>query len=168
LIDAISDYAIYMLDQNRVVISGNNGAQRLQGYKPPEVLGQNFARFYTDEDRSADKPNRPLLTAATEGRHESEGWRVRKDGSRSCAHAVLDRIPAPTGALIGFDTITRERPKRRGVEQALRRSEEDLRLLLKSLTDYAIYRRDPIPAGLGSPSPSAWPTWRMVEQATVG
>jgi PAS domain S-box-containing protein len=143
LIDAISDYAIYMLDPTGVVTSWNLGAQRFKGYKTAEILGQNFARFYTDEDRAAGLPGVALHTAATEGRFENEGWRVRKDGTQFWAHVVIDRILSPTGELIGFAKITRDLTERRAAEQALRQSEEDLRLLVKSVTDYAIYRLDP-------------------------
>ena len=143
LIDAIADYAIYMLDPNGVVTSWNSGAQRFKGYKPSEILGQNFARFYTDEDRAAGLPERALRTATTEGRFENEGWRVRKDGTHFWAHVIIDRITDPDGKLIGFAKITRDLTERRAAEQALRQSEEDFRLLVKSVTDYAIYRLDP-------------------------
>jgi len=143
LIDAIADYAIYMLDPNGVVTSWNYGAQRFKGYKPAEIIGHNFSRFYTDEDRAAGLPERALHTAATEGRFESEGWRVRKDGGQFWAHVVIDRIASPAGELIGFAKITRDLTERRAAEQALKRSEEDFSLLVKSVTDYAIYRLDP-------------------------
>jgi PAS domain S-box-containing protein len=142
LIDAITDYAIYMLDPKGVVTSWNIGAQRFKGYRTSEILGQNFARFYTDEDRAAGLPERALHTAATEGRFENEGWRVRKDGTHFWAHVIIDRISSADGELIGFAKITRDLTERRAAEQALRQSEEDFRLLVKSVTDYAIYRLD--------------------------
>ena len=143
LIDAIADYAIYMLDPTGVVTSWNSGAQRFKGYKPSEILGQHFSRFYTDEDRAAGLPERALRTATTEGRFENEGWRVRKDGGHFWAHVIIDRIIGPDGELIGFAKITRDLTERRAAERALRQSEEDFRLLVKSVTDYAIYRLDP-------------------------
>jgi PAS domain S-box-containing protein len=95
LVDAVTDYAIYMLDPNGVVSSWNPGAQRFKGYEQAEILGQHFSRFYTDEDRASGLPERALKTAATEGRFEHEGWRVRKDGSRFWAHVIIDPIRDP-------------------------------------------------------------------------
>src|SRR5437899_2041902 len=88
LVQAVTDYAIYMLDPEGRVSSWNAGAQRIKGYTAEEILGQNFSRFYTQEDRKADEPAKALRVAAAEGRVEQEGWRVRKDGTRFWAHAV--------------------------------------------------------------------------------
>jgi PAS domain S-box-containing protein len=95
LVEAITDYAIYMLDPKGVVSSWNPGAQRFKGYRAGEIIGQHFSRFYTEEDRRAGLPVLALETAAREGRFENEGWRVRKDGSRFWADVVIDRIQDP-------------------------------------------------------------------------
>jgi PAS domain S-box-containing protein len=78
LVNAVIDYAIYMLDLNGNVASWNSGAQRIKGYVPEEIIGQHFSRFYTEADRRVGLPSKALATAAKEGRCESEGWRVRK------------------------------------------------------------------------------------------
>ncbi|MBV9860604.1 MAG: PAS domain S-box protein [Alphaproteobacteria bacterium] len=142
LVDAITDYAIYMLDPTGLVVSWNAGAQRFKGYSPSEILGQHFSKFYTEEDRAIGLPEIALRTAATEGRFEREGWRVRKDGGRFWAHVVVDPIRTPSGELVGFAKITRDLTERRRAEQALRRSEEQFRLLVQGVTDYAIYMLD--------------------------
>jgi PAS domain S-box-containing protein len=80
LVDAVRDYAIFMLDPHGIVSSWNSGAQRFKGYKADEIIGQHFSRFYTDEDRQAGVPQQALATAVAEGKYETEGWRVRKDG----------------------------------------------------------------------------------------
>ncbi|WP_336492610.1 PAS domain-containing protein, partial [Methylobacterium nigriterrae] len=85
LVQAVTDYAIYMLDPTGIVVSWNPGAERFKGYGEAEIIGQHFSRFYTEEDRATDLPKRALETAATEGRFEQEGWRVRKDGTRMWA-----------------------------------------------------------------------------------
>src|SRR5258706_486764 len=90
LVDAVIDYAIYMLDPSGIVTSWNSGARRLKGYSEKEIIGQHFSRFYTEEDRGAKEPERALATAAREGKFEKEGWRVRKDGTRFWAHVVID------------------------------------------------------------------------------
>jgi PAS domain S-box-containing protein len=142
LIDAITDYAIYMLDADGRVVSWNPGAERFKGYKAGEIIGQHFSRFYTDEDRAAGAPERALRTAEQEGRFEREGWRVRKDGTRFWAHVLIDPILAPTGELVGFAKVTRDLTERKAAEETLRRSEQEFRLLVQGVTDYAIYMLD--------------------------
>jgi PAS domain S-box-containing protein len=143
LVDAITDYAIYMLDPGGVVASWNPGAQRFKGYAAAEIIGQHFSKFYTPEDRAAGLPQRALETAAREGRFENEGWRVRKDGTRFWTHVVIDPIVRPDGELLGFAKITRDLSERHAADVALRQSEERFRLLIQSVSDYAIYMLDP-------------------------
>jgi PAS domain S-box-containing protein len=143
LVDAIVDYAIYMLDPEGWVTSWNTGAQRFKGYEADEIIGQHFSTFYTDADRLADRPAIALATASREGRFEGEGWRVRKDGSRFWAHVVIDPIRAPDGHLLGYAKITRDLTERKLAEQSLRLSEEQFRLLVQGVSDYAIYMLDP-------------------------
>jgi PAS domain S-box-containing protein len=143
LVESVTDYAIYMLDPSGVVTSWNAGAQRFKGYEPAEILGQHFSRFYTDEDRGTGLPETALKTAATEGRFEHEGWRVRKDGTHFWAHVIIDPIRDPSGKLLGFAKVTRDLSERKLAQEALRRSEERFRLLIQGVTDYAIYMLDP-------------------------
>ena len=142
LVDAISDYAIFMLDITGNVVSWNTGAQRFKGYEADEIIGQNFSRFFTEADRAAGLPQRVLLVAEKEGRFESEGWRIRKDGTRFWANAVIDAIRADDGRLLGFAKITRDITARQSAEEALRQSEQQFRLLVQGVTDYAIYMLD--------------------------
>jgi len=143
LVEAVTHYAIYMLDPTGVVTSWNPGARRIKGYEAAEIIGHHFSRFYTEEDRRRGLPQRVLATAASDGKFEGEGWRVRKDGARFWAHVVVDPIRDQAGALIGFAKITRDLTERRAAEEAMRRSEEQFRLLVQSVTDYAIYMLDP-------------------------
>ncbi|MGO7038458.1 PAS domain S-box protein [Rhizobium acaciae] len=143
LVDAITDYAIYMLSPEGIVTSWNTGAQRFKGYKPSEILGEHFSRFYLEEDRVAGVPARALATAEEHGRFEGEGWRQRKDGTRFWAHVVIDPIRRPSGELIGYAKITRDLTERRAAENAIRQSEEQFRRLVQGVSDYAIYMLDP-------------------------
>jgi PAS domain S-box-containing protein len=92
LLNAVVDYAIYMLDPHGIVVSWNAGAERAKGYTEDEIIGQHFSRFYTPEEQKAGLPALSLQTAAREGRFEREGWRVRKDGTRFWASVVIDPI----------------------------------------------------------------------------
>jgi PAS domain S-box-containing protein len=143
LVDAITDYAIYILDTEGHVSSWNSGAQRFKGYTEQEILGEHFSRFYTPEDLVAGIPARALSTAEAEGRFETEDWRVRKDGERFWAHVVIDAIRDQPGQLLGFAKITRDLSERKAAEEVLKRSEEQFRLLIQGVTDYAIYMLDP-------------------------
>ena len=143
LVDAITDYAIYMLDPTGVVSSWNPGAARFKGYAAEEIIGRHFSEFYTEEERREGVPELALKLAATEGRFEREGWRVRKDGTRFWAHVVIDPIRSSEGAIIGYAKVTRDLTERKAAEEALRRSEQQFRLLVEGVTDYAIYMLDP-------------------------
>ena len=142
LVEAVTGYAIYMLDPDGLVTSWNPGARPFKGYQSSEVIGTHFSRFYTEEDRQAGMPERALETAIREGRFENEGWRVRKDGSRFWAHVIIDPIRTPEGELLGFAKVTQDLSERKLAEEALRRSEEQFRILVQSVTDYAIYMLD--------------------------
>jgi PAS domain S-box-containing protein len=142
LIQAVTDYAIYMLDPTGIVTSWNPGAERFKGYSPSEIIGQHFSRFYTPEDQKRGIPALALATAVREGKFESEGWRVRKDGSRFWAYVVIDPIRTPTGEVIGFAKITRDLTERKAAEDELKKSQEAFRLLVHGVSDYAIYMLD--------------------------
>ena len=143
LVDGVIDYAIYMLDVNGTVTNWNRGAERIKGYRDFEVIGRHFSLFYTPEDRAAGLPVKALAQSVAEGHFESEGWRVRKDGSRFWASAVIDPIYDEAGVHIGFAKITRDISERRAAEGALADSERQFRLLVSSVVDYALYMLDP-------------------------
>jgi PAS domain S-box-containing protein len=143
LIEKVADYAIYMLNPDGTVASWNAGARRFKGYEDHEILGEHFSRFYTPEDRAAGVPARALQTALDSGRFEAEGWRVRKDGTRFWASVVIDPIYEDDGALFGFAKITRDITDKKLARDAMRRTEEQFRLLVDSVVDYAIYMLSP-------------------------
>src|SRR5471032_86114 len=143
LVTSIRDYAIYMLNPEGFINSWNAGAERFKGYSAHEIIGQHFSVFYTEEDRRSGKPARALQTAREQGKFEDEGWRVRRDGTRFWASVVVDPIRDPSGMLIGFAKITRDITERKETEDALRESEDRFRLLVQSVTDYAIYMISP-------------------------
>ncbi|HYN87054.1 MAG TPA: PAS domain-containing sensor histidine kinase [Ardenticatenaceae bacterium] len=117
LVESVQDYAIFMLDPAGTVVSWNGGAERIKGYSAAEIVGSHFSRFYTPEDVAAGMPRLVLTRAAAEGRFESEGWRVRKDGSRFWANVIITAVYDPGGSLRGFAKVTRDMTERRRAEE---------------------------------------------------
>jgi PAS domain S-box-containing protein len=143
LVEGVIDYAIYTISLDGVVVSWNSGARRLKGYERQEIIGKPYATFFTPEDQERGLPQLALQTAATEGRFEAEGWRVRKDGSRFFALAVVDAVRDEDGELIGFAKITRDITERAETQRRLLESEARFRRLVDAVVDYAIFQLDP-------------------------
>ena len=143
LVEGVVDYAIYMLDVNGTVVNWNRGAERLKLYGSDEIVGRHFSLFYTPEDRRTGLPAKALGTALKEGRYESEGWRLRKDGSRFWASAVIDVIHDEQGRHIGYAKITRDISDKRAAQEALALSERQFRMLVAGVVDYALFMLDP-------------------------
>lgn len=126
LVQGVTDYAIYMISPLGEITNWNAGARRIKGFEQDEVVGTNFARFYTPEDQAAGAPQAALARATEEGRFEAEGWRVRKDGSRFWAHVVIDSIRNDLGELEGFAKITRDITERKNAQVELEKAREAL------------------------------------------
>jgi PAS domain S-box-containing protein len=142
LLDSIIDYAIYRIDLDGRVASWNSVAARLTGYGTEQIIGQPFAKLFTPEDQATEFPRRALAAAARTGRFESEGWRMRADGSRFWTLAVIDAVRDRDGKLIGFAKITRDMTERHLEQSRLLQSERMFRHLIESVVDYAIFRLD--------------------------
>ncbi|USZ71821.1 PAS domain-containing sensor histidine kinase [Natronosalvus halobius] len=126
LVSAVKDYAIFMLDPEGSVVTWNEGAEQIKGYSEAEITGEHFSTFYTEDDIADEVPDRNLETAATAGRVEDEGWRVRKDGSRFWANVTITAIRDSEGTLRGFTKVTRDMTERREYEQQLEEQAERL------------------------------------------
>jgi PAS domain S-box-containing protein len=142
LVEAVIDYALYLLNPKGEIVSWNPGARRLKGYEAEEVIGSRFHNFFTAEDQARGFPDHALEMAARSGRFESEGWRIRKDGSRFWALAVIDAIRGDNGELLGFVKITRDMTERREAERRALESEARFRQLVQGVVDYAIFHLD--------------------------
>jgi PAS domain S-box-containing protein len=143
LVEAISDYAIYMLDAEGFVTTWNRGAERIKGYSSDEIIGQHFSRFFSRQDQANGVPATLLARAATEGRYEAEGWRVRKDGSHFWCNAIVHRLSDEQGDIIAYAKITRDVTERMEATEALKESEHRFRMLVEGVIDYALYMLDP-------------------------
>jgi len=143
LVNSIQDYAVFMLDPAGHIVSWNAGAQLVKGYTAAEILGSHFRRFYPQEAIAHGLPEHQLEVAASSGRLEDEGWRLRQDGSAFWANVVISRMINADGEVIGFSTVARDLTERRKQELAMRESEERFRLLVSGVRDYAIFMLDP-------------------------
>ncbi len=117
LVQSVGEYAIFMLDPQGRIMTWNEGAQRIKGYRPEEIIGRHFSVFYPPEDAQRKVPDRGLKIAEREGRWQGEGWRVRKDGSHFWANVLITAVRAADGRLVGFAKVTRDLTERRIAEE---------------------------------------------------
>ncbi|WP_202614490.1 PAS domain S-box protein [Halostella litorea] len=135
LVDAVEEYAIFMLDPEGRIRSWNAGAEQIKGYDADEIIGEHFSVFYTEPDRSAGVPERNLEAATRDGSVEDEGWRVRADGSRFWANVTITAIRDDDGELEGFAKVTRDMTERRRQERQVRRQRDELERELDDVFD---------------------------------
>src|SRR5579884_1643447 len=143
LLDALTEYAVCMLDAEGAVATWNAGAERISGYRADEILGKPFTEFFALDERASAAARQMLTEAKLTGRSESEGWCLRKDGSRYGANILLQPIHDPAGGLLGYALVTREMTARLAAQEALRDSDRRFRVLVDGVVDYAIYMLDP-------------------------
>jgi len=142
LVESVQDYAIFLLDVRGRVVTWNAGAQRIKGYEAHEILGRSFETFYPEDAIRSQWPQQELRAAGEKGRFEDEGWRLRKDGSRFWASVIITALRDDSGTLVGFAKVTRDLTERWRYEEELRRREEQVRLLVDAVKDYAIFLVD--------------------------
>jgi PAS domain S-box-containing protein len=134
LVWGVKEYAIFMLDTTGVIVSWNEGAERIKGYREDEILGKHFSVFYEPSDIEAGKPDWELLVAQRDGHCEDEGWRLRKDGTRFWASVIITALRDKSGVLCGFGKVTRDITDRK---LAGERMAEQQRREAEKLRDYA-------------------------------
>jgi PAS domain S-box-containing protein len=126
LVNHVQDYAIILLDPQGNILTWNDGAERLKGWRPEEIIGQHFSRFYPAEDVQRGKTTMELKVATEQGRFEDEGWRVRKDGSRFWASVVITALRDEKGELMGFGKLTRNLTERKQAEEQLKKNAQEI------------------------------------------
>jgi PAS domain S-box-containing protein len=135
MVEGMKDYAIFMLDPGGRVTTWNDGAERLEGYGEEEIVGRHFSSFYPEEDVERGHPEDVLRAALAEGRHVEEGLKVRKDGSRFWASAVITTLRDRKGNLKGFSMVVHDTTERKHTDDVLRFLAESGTTLASSL-DY--------------------------------
>ena len=134
IVQDVRDYAIFMLDPTGVIITWNEGAQRIKGYTPDQILGKHFSTFYPEDAIRSKWPELELENAAKYGRFEDEGWRVRQDGTRFWANVVITTLYLPDGSVRGFLKITRDLTERMRSEEGLRHARAELEMRVNERT----------------------------------
>jgi len=132
IVESIGD-AVFMLDARGRVQTWSAGAAESHGYAASEIIGERFSRFYSQEQIDSGLPDSHLEQAASSGRFEDEGWRVRKDGSRFWANVVINAMRDDSGELMGFSDVTRDFTERRAHETALHQTEQRFRTLIEGV-----------------------------------
>jgi PAS domain S-box-containing protein len=133
LVEQVTDYAIFMLDEKGRIVSWNEGAKRIKGYDPSDVIGKYFSIFYPQEDIYSGKPPYELKIARQYGKYEEEGWRIRKDGSKFWANVVITAVYNAESTLVGFSKVTRDLTERKKAEQAEKEISEKYRQIARKL-----------------------------------
>jgi PAS domain S-box-containing protein len=138
-VQAVEDYALFMLDPDGNIMTWNTGAERIKGYKASEIIGQHFSCFYPEEDLKAGKPARELELAARDGRFEDEGWRLRKDGTKFWANVIITAVRDSAGNLTGYGKVTRDITERMQAQRSLEESQQRLHSSERSLRELSLH-----------------------------
>jgi len=141
--ESTDDYSIFALSPDGIVLTWNPGGERIQGYRPEEIIGQPYSVLFIEADRAGGAPETALRAATNTGRYETEGWRLRKDGTTFWANVVMTALRDSEGQVIGFGKVIRDVSDKRAVHDAVLKSERNFRLLVQGVTDYAIFMLSP-------------------------
>lgn len=133
LVEQVTDYAIFMMDEKGRIVSWNEGAHKIKGYEAKEIIGKYFSIFYPEEDIINGKPAMELRVARAEGKYEEEGWRLRKDGSRFWANVVITAVYNQESVLVGFSKVTRDLTERKRAEQTARENASKYQAVARKL-----------------------------------
>jgi PAS domain S-box-containing protein len=143
LIENLQEYAVFTLDTQGRLSSWNLGAERIHGYSGDEVIGKHFSLLFPQEELPSGTPWAQLEETTKQGRLETEGWRVRKDGSRFWGNILINVLRDSHGSPLGYGCMVRDFSERKRAEEDLRASEERFRVLVQGFRDYAIFMMDP-------------------------
>ena len=135
MVENVRDYAIYILDMNGYLTSWNLGAERIEGYRAEEIIGKHYSCFFPPDHAARGDPGMQLQFASIQGRYESEGWRVRKNGSQFWAHVIVTPLLDETGKPRGFSEITHDVTERKRAEEDLHSYADRLKVTSRRLVE---------------------------------
>ncbi|QYD70086.1 PAS domain S-box protein [Paraburkholderia edwinii] len=141
--ESTDEYSIFALSPDGTVMTWNPGGERIQGHKADEIIGQRFSVFYTETERASGGPDAALRAAASSGRHVTEGWRLKKDGTMFWAHVVMTALRDSNSQLLGFGKVIQDVSDKKAAHDAVLESERSFRLLVQGVIDYAIFMLSP-------------------------
>src|SRR6185312_1679228 len=133
MVQNIKDYAIFMLDPMGHVQSWNEGIERIKGYRDEEIIGKHISVFYTEDDRKNGVPEYNLKMAEKLGQYESEGIRIKKDGSSFWADIIYTPLYDENKKLAGYSKITRDITKQKMAADELIRLNNFLDSVLENI-----------------------------------
>ena len=139
LVESLGDYAVLAMSPGGDIITWNAGAQTVFGYTKAEAVGRPFGLIFTADDVQAGAPATELADAQRGCRTQSERRHLRKDGTTFWASYTVSPMYGAAGTLIGFATIVADTSESFRAREALRESEERLRLRIESIPEYAIF-----------------------------
>jgi PAS domain S-box-containing protein len=137
MIEEVEDYAILLMDKSGIILNWNKGAEKIKGYREPEIIGKHFSVFYLPEDRNRRLPDRLIAEATRTGKALQEGWRMRKDGSRFWGSIVITALHDTVGNVIGFSKVTRDLTEKKLAEDKIRQYASELEFQNKELEQFA-------------------------------
>lgn len=140
---SVSDYSIFAISPDGRILTWNAGAAAIHGYQPDEIVGRPLDVLYTEEDRKNNVAANGLEIARRTGRHDTEGWRLHKDGTQFWASVVINSLHDADGQLTGFVKIVRDMTDKKAAHEAVLESERRFRMLVHGVTDYAIFMLSP-------------------------
>ncbi len=133
LSEVVTDHAVFMLDAEGRVARWNGGVERLTGWPAAEAVGRPFALLYDRDEAAAGRPQHDLALALRTGRCETQGIRIRRDGSSVVATAIVTPLDAASGG--GFVVVLRAMTDKTAMVEALEAREAHLRSILDTVPD---------------------------------
>jgi PAS domain S-box-containing protein len=137
LVDALTDHAVFRLDGVGRIASWSPAAEQMTGFAGAEVIGRASSCLYPAADVAAGKHAAVLHVAALHGKVQDDGWRLRKDGSRFWAEAVIAAIIDSSGTLLGYAEVARDGTERMHLEDDLADARDRMRALAARLAEVA-------------------------------
>jgi PAS domain S-box-containing protein len=118
----VQDFALFLLDAGGTVAAWYGGAERIYGYDAEEAIGKDISFVYFASDGVQERLHEELKRSSDGGHFGTEGWQVRKNGTRFWANVITVALRNADHNLEGFARIVRDFSARHASDEKLRRS----------------------------------------------